>query len=330
MPEKKSNKLPKYLYKYRAIDKNMISNLVNETVYFAEPMFANDPSEITFNMDFTDINLERLIDWLHNIDILGKEILDWSGNKNWREEAKILNTIDEDDKRMSLKKEDKEFILNKENEKNKKYFIEYFFTPFLKEKQRFSRIFCCAENRKIKDKSLDKNLLMWSHYADSHKGLCIEYEINDRFTLKKAEWEYLSYLNTDNSIQLNKIKYEKDLPSLWDTNGEMKHDELFFHKFSCWRYENEWRFVRQQKSFDNEKSNGNIPLKECFKCISSIIFGSESNKEDQDMIIKIFDNYPENKKPKFKIATFDRKSSFLHIGSLKEYRKIREHLYPSI
>ena len=33
----------------------------------------------------------------------------------------------------------------------------------------------------------NKSLLMWSHYADSHKGICVEYSFDDLESCQKPE-----------------------------------------------------------------------------------------------------------------------------------------------
>lgn len=67
------------------------------------------------------------------------------------------------------------------------------------------------------------NLLMWSHYADHHKGICIEYSFED---LQNIETGFLLPI-------LYKKKFDNHLININKTN--------FFSKAYDWRYEKEWR-----------------------------------------------------------------------------------------
>lgn len=85
-------------------------------------------------------------------------------------------------------------------------------------------ITCLSEN--------SNSILMWSHYADKHKGVCIGIEINE------IEYEYL----------LHKVEYvenfEIDQALLEEkANGIEYRRKLFSTKFIKWEYEEEYRLV---------------------------------------------------------------------------------------
>ncbi|MDE7088573.1 MAG: DUF2971 domain-containing protein [Prevotella sp.] len=74
------------------------------------------------------------------------------------------------------------------------------------------------------------NLLMWAHYADSHRGVCIEYVTMNHIMasgiLKKVKY-------SNQYIRFNYIKEPDRLK------------KCIFHKSCQWSYENEYRIVRQ-------------------------------------------------------------------------------------
>jgi hypothetical protein len=79
-------------------------------------------------------------------------------------------------------------------------------------------VFCAAER--------PDNILMWSHYAESFTGVCLE--------IDTGEFEYLqevSYCRERPVINL--------LPS--GDSGEVQVDKALFSKFIVWGYEEEWR-----------------------------------------------------------------------------------------
>ena len=86
-----------------------------------------------------------------------------------------------------------------------------------------------------------KNRLMWSHYADSHKGFCIEYDFS------KPKEEFLSKLPLP-------VFYSESRPLVpWKAaidnsveNMEEASEELMMGlltKDKAWEYENEWRIL---------------------------------------------------------------------------------------
>lgn len=74
------------------------------------------------------------------------------------------------------------------------------------------------------------NILMWSHYSDGHRGICIEFEVSDQ-TLVLGKAERVTY-----SGDLPKFTIE--LPSLGDA-----WRTAALTKSLHWEYEHEWRVV---------------------------------------------------------------------------------------
>ncbi len=78
------------------------------------------------------------------------------------------------------------------------------------------------------------NDLMWAHYADSHRGVCIEFDISrdlDTFCFPKA----VTY--DDNVRRFNYIRS-------WNLRKGADATEAIFHKSADWAYEQEYRVVR--------------------------------------------------------------------------------------
>lgn len=77
-----------------------------------------------------------------------------------------------------------------------------------------------------------QNILMWSHYANSHKGICIEYEYNRDY--KKSNFA-------------RPVKYSNDFLHLGKYRDfDLDDDECnygIFQKSKHWRYENEFRIA---------------------------------------------------------------------------------------
>ncbi|HKO46871.1 MAG TPA: DUF2971 domain-containing protein [Polyangiaceae bacterium] len=74
------------------------------------------------------------------------------------------------------------------------------------------------------------NLLLWAHYANSHKGICLEFDTS------------VAPLNAD----IHEVIYQTDLPvmSLPSVDFETFSDQVLLGKSPHWKYEREWRLVK--------------------------------------------------------------------------------------
>lgn len=75
-----------------------------------------------------------------------------------------------------------------------------------------------------------KNPVMWSHYAERHKGLCLGFDIPARLLTK------INYSLDRLAIDLEKLKTPDEL------DAAAKH-RIVFTKFSHWEYEQEMRML---------------------------------------------------------------------------------------
>lgn len=139
------------------------------------------------------------------------------------------------------------------------------------------------------------NTLMWSHYADKHRGICIEYDIS-------------KLLKPVNNIIIKKVYYGKKMLAndrFTDIIGGINIDnryinsiiELFSTKSKEWKYEDEYRILFYDKEKKYEDKNGiliSLPIK-------SICFGVETTMEDKEIVSSIIKHVNEiNKKRKKK------------------------------
>lgn len=117
------------------------------------------------------------------------------------------------------------------------------------------------------------NTLLWSHYADQHKGVCLEFdsELNDQEILCGTELGM--FVNVDYE-PIDKINYNKD--------KRKALIKLFSHKSEYWKYEEEVRLIVIKK-------NNIIPFTK--KLLTGVIFGcrmdSRPIKDVKDVINEI-------------------------------------------
>lgn len=84
-------------------------------------------------------------------------------------------------------------------------------------------IYCVSEN--------SDDILMWSHYADHHRGVCLEFD-------GQAKLMQLAM----------RVSYSHDRPQIarGDSN-QIKLEKGILTKSNHWQYEREWRLIRYQQ-----------------------------------------------------------------------------------
>ncbi|MGL4571843.1 MAG: DUF2971 domain-containing protein [Clostridium sp.] len=114
----------------------------------------------------------------------------------------------------------------------------------------------------------NNNVLMWSHYADNHKGICIEYEFDEIDKLG----EVYPVIYTENISDLTKDMINSN------PYGILKR---FMTKYKAWEYEKEWRII--YKNNDPSTIGGNSE----FAKIKSIYLGCKIEDENKKAIIRL-------------------------------------------
>ena len=121
------------------------------------------------------------------------------------------------------------------------------------------------------------SILMWAHYADKHRGICIGYNL---FELAKE----LGVLDFPNITSGFDVEYVEQYPELSpDDDGIIKSLKI---KSINWEYEEEMRIV------DRKKINVKVDISP--KCYSEIILGCNFDKASEGLCIdELKCNYPE-------------------------------------
>lgn len=140
------------------------------------------------------------------------------------------------------------------------------------------------------------NTLMWSHYADKHRGICIEYDIGKIYEKDNL---IINKVNYNMPIITNKSIADNEILEIDNINRLI---ELFSIKSEDWKYEKEYRILY----YDKERKKDGI-LIDC--PIKSICFGTETSEDDKKLIRKIIKNKKGNK-IEFKEAKFKQDKLF--------------------
>ncbi|MEO8148309.1 MAG: DUF2971 domain-containing protein [Bacteroidia bacterium] len=115
-------------------------------------------------------------------------------------------------------------------------------------------------------------ILMWSHYADNHKGVCIEWDIDE--SKNKGSYFEIKY-NNDISV-LNEIELHNSghLRLNSNTNGK-----FMYSKFKNWEYEEEIRIIKIEEDLNKKGVYGDFSGE-----LTAIYFGKNSTDDDIELV----------------------------------------------
>lgn len=264
------------LFRYRAVNDDNIKALEENRLYFSTPINFNDPYD---NLIFA--NSERIIQEVYSSLVNGME--DYIGKlcEQKPDKGAILQLIwSDENKRMQAIDE------------------------------HLDRVFACLDAIRLSIRKNTKilcfsevydSMLMWSHYADNHKGFVLVYDKKDlseaksytkkdELTFNKTKLEKVRYVDKQKDMTQAALSYIRFnmLPNMGDIelgNGKIPvRDlrEILLEKAKDWSYEKEWRIIARIPSIEIESALHYISCKP-----RAIIIGSQCRNENVDNICNI-------------------------------------------
>lgn len=128
--------------------------------------------------------------------------------------------------------------------------------------------------KNTRDKKEYLNELMWAHYADSHKGICLKYKFPSDITSTGSE-------NNNYVAYFKDVEYISDLKKFSKQNA-INMKDAFFAKGKSWKYENELRLLYYNPT--NHDSHISLPIS---NCIEAVYFGVKCSDKDKQTITNI-------------------------------------------
>jgi hypothetical protein len=121
--------------------------------------------------------------------------------------------------------------------------------------------------------ALQDSILMWSHYAEMHAGICLEF-------LREGELSNalpISYSDEYPVVDLFKIEASLRRGGEEAAAAKKFVDLIYLSKATQWKYEDEWRLV------DPKRNRGlhDFPI----RLLSGIVFGCRTTKEDRERVL---------------------------------------------
>ena len=232
--------MPQSLFRYRKCDEERINAFENDTIFMVPPDWFNDPYDTLVRYDFEGI--KKYVDTIASVE--GLEQL-----KSFYEQGNDFP----DELKRSFSKEYwdslKEHVLNTSDfrsiesqiERNKQQLlalVSLYFPILSSFGKRFSHVACFTEDV--------QSILMWSHYADSHKGFALEYDFRPTLTnpLPRVGLYPVIYSEEryDASVYLTWALFTiNGIKSMNPDIGASLKASLF--KSKLWEYEKEWRMI---------------------------------------------------------------------------------------
>lgn len=267
----KQQHLPQQIYKYRKDDEAGYArkNLTSNTIWLATPDTYNDPYDCF--LQFSAPNMAAafetgLIDAfisVYQLDISGDNVAKAKQSPNPLQT--FLRNITTVGKAGANPKQMAEFI--------SKQIPGYINSTkeFLQGLRTIAQV--CSFS------AIHDSILMWSHYADNHKGFCVEYDLGkfdpgDGFPKNLYPVVYSNELG-DMTPWAEKLVSGKA--------GDLVTGSLLLgviQKFTGWEYEQEWRYIRFQEP-SNQDRNRSMPLP------SRVFLGAKAQRSTTEAIVAI-------------------------------------------
>lgn len=224
-------KIPRRLYKYRAFSNRTLDALIADQIFFADPGTFNDPLDTKPTLD-TDIDadalatiLARLVEQRVRAEMnAAAKTIRYSGPKTMSHIAA-----------HSRRRAEQVVAEIRYHATNPEYDIEdparFLFGQYVEDEllRRYGKgIVSLAERANCP--------LMWSHYGDQHKGVCIGYSIPAR---AGGDLHKISYGGS-------RLIAASAVAAMLDGDEEARRkvdDAVLTKKAIDWRYEREWRLI---------------------------------------------------------------------------------------
>ena len=148
----------------------------------------------------------------------------------------------------------------------------------------------------VSEESTKHDILLWSHYADFHRGLCIEFtpDYQDEHSI----WRKLEPVNYSEkppkfewNPHLEKALKEGNLDILNNYSGKFL-ETVLITKAKYWSYEKEWRIVLNKNSaievVERRADGAQIEIGRLYKFkpseLSRVIIGCKFNKSNEKLV----------------------------------------------
>ena len=268
---KKEKRLPTRLYKYRDLSARTLDMVVGDQLHFADPSTFNDPLDTRPSLEI-DVGVDELgrILWMLTEQRNAAEMRA-AADAMRLEGPKTTDLIEkrsrgQADERMAeieYSAMDPEF----DTEATLRYRIE------LELLQRYERGIVSLAER-------DDCPLMWSHYGDQHRGICLGYSVPERVTGSIHRVAY-------DGARLVKASEVSAMLGGDDAARARVDAAVMLRKAESWSYEREWRLIGRRGT-----EGSPLELEEIIfgmKCMESVKYAVMKALEGRSGSVEFFE-----------------------------------------
>lgn len=314
----KGKYLPNQLYKFYSPSPENVDDTKNQVLWLSDPINFNDPFDCQIGYDSEKYEKSCILDFAqkqkstnNNFDeiLSDEEIKRIKESKlgeigYWDTKSEEYNSVIYDvlkNKKESFSSKIKKYLFDKKQNADLK----------VDQLKKINIRVACFSN--LEYDNFQKQLSMWAHYADNHRGFCVEYnikklqeeiELSTSFSsfykeeqrstyldervkiITKAGLFPVQYTSERVNIPMKILRQSRDM-TLKGTSTTRSINELIFKtyivKSPTWNYEKEWRLIVDNgvcQYYDNK-----IP----FPYIKTIYVGCRANNELENKLKKIGD-----------------------------------------
>jgi len=256
-----------YLYKYRAFSPLSVQSLIADEVYFADPSSFNDPLDTKpcVEADLSNDELQEVL----------RELVERRASAAMRSAAKSIgyrgpNTttrIEERSKRRAkaVLEDLKYHATDPHRSDTEEEALRWLLAREIEDEllKRYAKgIYCLGTRANCP--------LMWSHYGDQHRGLCIGYTVpgGEHANLFKVQYGGSRVVRTSDVAAM--LAGDREAATAVDSAVLLK-------KAADWKYEREWRML-------GERGSQRSPLE-----LSSVTFGMRCADTVKHAVVKALD-----------------------------------------
>ena len=235
-----SEMMPEQLFRFRSCDDMHIDAFERDAIYAVTADSFNDPHDTLLKYDMEGIR--QYVEWVMSMEGLEQLKAFFAQGNDFIDEVKMmLPEVAWTSLKAGLQATEDLTTLKDRVETSKQQMLSLISTlfPVLSAfSKRFSTIACFSEDV--------KSILMWSHYADSHKGFALEYDFRPTLTMPLERGALYPVVYSDE-------RYDASLYIAWQFMHVLGFDsknpditafsKVALHKSKVWAYEREWRII---------------------------------------------------------------------------------------
>lgn len=298
----KANETPRRLFKYRSFSDLTLEMLITDQVYFADPSTFNDPLDTKpqLDADIDSAELERI--FLALVEQREKQEMTAAAKKiGYRGERTVDHIM------RSSRRKAEQLLSEVRYQQHSPLYDDYsgdnlldlLLTYCLQDEllKRYDRgVFSLAERANCP--------LMWSHYGDQHKGVCIGFSLTNNPSTAVHKVNY----GGNRLVKASTVVRMLD----GDESARQEVDQaILANKAGDWSYEKEWRAIGQRGLQDTSLEVEEVIFG--MRCKPSVKFSVKEALKDRQKQVSFFEISTNN------LGDFSLKKIPLDMDSICEF-----------